>query len=150
MRTLEAPSTMPLEKKSGIRWKRVVLAAVFSELVVFGVLAIVIVVYRFILAPGLTAAHYNEFAANIAGYYFAAPAAAVGTLIFAVWAARGMKASPVKAGLLVGITAAVLSLPFIFGAEPEHRLMYTISYAARIAGGYWGGFIARRMKGHVG
>ena len=147
MRTLETPATIPVEKKSAIRWKRIVLGSVFSELVVFAVIFIVIVVYQFILAPGLTAAEYDKFGQNVAGYYFAPPAGAVG--IFGIWAARAMRSSAVKAGVLVGMISAVLALPFIFGAKPEHQLMYMISYAGRLVGGYWGGFVVQRMRGRL-
>ena len=149
MRTLETPATIPVEKKSAIRWKRIVLGAVFSELVVFAVIFIVIVVYQFILAPGLTAAEYDKFGQNVAGYYFAPPAGAVGTFIFGIWAARAMRSRAVKAGVLVGMISAVLALPFIFGAKPEHQLMYMISYAGRLVGGYWGGFVVQRMRGRL-
>jgi hypothetical protein len=61
-----------------------------------------------------------------------------------LWASRPLTSGFVRHGLLVGVVAVVLTLGFIVGARPEHRVMYVVSFALRIVGGYVGGAIARR------
>ena len=50
----------------------------------------------------------------------------------------------VRHGLLAGLVAVLLTFGFIFGARPEHRVMYAVSFGLRFVGGYVGGAIAQR------
>jgi len=145
MRAVDTTATLSTEKKSHIRWKRIVLAAVLSELTVIALLLAVIAVHSFVIAPGQNAAQYGEFA-QTAGYYLAAPAAAVATFVFAFWVAQRLDSGFIKNGLLVGAVATLLTLGFVFGARPEDRLMYIISYVLRLVAGYCGGLVAQKMK----
>ncbi len=144
MRTLQNPATLPLIEKSGIRWGRVVVAAVLSEVAVIVVLLAVIGVHR-VVYPGLTADQYQEFGLT-AGYYVAAPAAAFATFAFAFWAAHRLRSAFIANGVLVGAIATLLTLGFIFGARPQDRAMYIVSYLVRIAGGYFGGLVAQKRS----
>ena len=144
MRTLE--TTFPKEDKAGIRWKRVVLAGFLSEIAVIAVLSAVIGAYSLVIAPGRPDSEYNQFA-ELAGYYLAAPAAALATFGFAFWTVRRLESRAVANGLLVGTVAMLLSSGFILGAKPEHRLMYVVSFALRILAGYCSGVLAQKMKG---
>src|SRR5262245_53401112 len=108
-------------------WKRIVLAAVMSELAVFAVLSIVIGVYRFVLAPGKSSAEYGAFGVN-AGFFVAPPAAGVATFCAALWACRRLGSGFAQTGALVGLVAVLFSIAFVFGAKPEDRLMYGVSY----------------------
>ena len=42
-----------------------------------------------------------------------------------------------------GVAAVVLSAGFFFGARPEHRAMYLVSYALRLVAGGVGGVVSR-------
>jgi hypothetical protein len=142
MRTLETTHDLPANKSS-VRWKRVIAAAFCSEIGVMLALFAVMGIHRFVVAPGLTANQYAEFA-QLAGYYVAAPAAALSTFLCAWYAIRKLKSGVVMNGVLVGLAATVLTLGFIAGARPEDRVMYMVSYAVRIVAGYCAGLVARK------
>jgi hypothetical protein len=144
MQALETPATLPLEKKSVIRWKRIVIGAFLSEVAVIGLLSAVMGA-QYLMSPHQTAAQYQEFAEN-AGYDLAAPAAAVATFVFALWAVRPLNSGFVRNGVLLGTIATLLTLGFVFGARPQDRWMYVISYIVRIAAGYCGGLVAQKMN----
>src|SRR5262245_55698138 len=145
MRALQTPATLRSHKQSAIHWKRIVLAAFLSEVAVIAVLSVIIITHRFVIAPALTPAQYDEFAQN-AGYYVAAPTAAIATFVFAFLAARRLEADLITNGVLVGVIATLLTLGFVFGARPQDRLMYIISYLGRIIAGYAGGFAAQKIN----
>ena len=129
-----------------IRWKRVLAVAFCSEIGVIAAISIVVAVHRFLVSPGATDAAYQEFAQR-AGYDVAAPAAALSTFICAWWASRRLQSGHIINGVLVGVTATLLTLGFILGARPEDRVMYITSYLLRILAGYGGGFAARKKGG---
>jgi len=131
---------------TGIHWKRVALAGFLSELGVVVALSMIILTYRFLIARGRTAAEYQEFGQR-AGYYVAAPVAAIATFLIASWAVHGLQAYFVTNGLMVGVIATLLSVGFIFGANRKDRMMYVASFILRIASGYFAGFVAQHLKG---
>ena len=128
--------------KSQIRWGRIALAAVLSEIGVIAVLSAVIAIHRFLIAPGLTDAQYQDFARN-AGYYAAPPAAGIAMFLAVLWLARRLTAGFTLHGTLTGLAAVLLTIGFLFTARPSDRLMYVVSYAVRIAAGYLGGVAAQ-------
>jgi hypothetical protein len=60
MKTARDVTTLPAKTKSGIRWKRVVLAAFLSEIAVVAAVSATIGVYGLAIAPGLTDAESSE------------------------------------------------------------------------------------------
>jgi hypothetical protein len=102
--------------------------------------------YALVIRPGRPAAEYQEFG-RLAGYYSAVPAAAVATFLMAFWTVRKLESSLIANGLLVGVVATLLTMSFIFSARPEDRLMYIVSFMARILAGYSAGFFAMKMRG---
>jgi len=130
--------------KSQIRWGRVIVAALFSELGVIATLIAISTVYAFLIAPGRSAADYQVFAA-LAGYYVAPPASVLATFLSALWVSRRLNAHFPLHGTLTGIAAAILASGFLFTARREDRLMYFVSFALRIAGGYLGGIVAQSV-----
>jgi hypothetical protein len=146
MRTLDTTHSVPL-KQSSVRWLRILLAAFCSEVGVIVVISAVMVIHRFVLAPGLSAEQYGEFE-HRASYYVAAPAAAISTFVCAWYAIRRLKSGFVINGALVGTVATVLTLGFIAGARPEDRFMYLVSYAVRIAAGYAAGLMVQKKGSH--
>jgi len=127
------------------RWGRIVAAAVMSEVAVMALLMIVMGAWRFVIAPGRSAADYATF--NDAAAYYVAPLSA-GFAVFAgaLWACRAVSGRFVRTGVLVGLVAVALTGGFIFFAKPEDRLMYGVSYLLRIAGGWAGGVMAQRAR----
>lgn len=137
---------MPLLARLHIRWGRVTLAALLSEVMVVAVLSAIIVSYRYLIAPGRTVADYRAFT-DRASYYVAPVTAGLATFLAALWASRGLTMEFVANGTLVGTVAVVLTLGFFFAAKPEDRLMYGVSFLLRIIGGYLGGVVAQRALG---
>jgi hypothetical protein len=127
--------------KRGIRWGRVIAAAVLSEVGVILILLAVITVYRYLISPGMTSARYQEFGAH-AGYYVAPVACGFTVFLMVLWMARGLTADFAANGTLVGVAAVILTAGFLLSAKPEDRLMYVISFAIRIVAGYLGGMAA--------
>ena len=128
-----------------IRWGRIVLAALFSEVAVIAVLGIVIVSHRLLIAPGGSDADYQAFVSH-ASYYVAPMTAGIAVFFGALWAARRLTSGFLTNGTLVGVAAVILTVSFLFVAKPEERLMYGASYALRILGGYLGGVVAQRLS----
>ena len=129
-----------------IRWGRVVLAAVLAEAAVILLLLAVVTVYSVVISPGLTTDEYDVFGQD-AGYYVAPAAAAGATFLMVLWVARALDSGFVANGLMVGLVGVLLTVGFVFGARPEDRLMYGVSFALRIVGGYAGGIVAQRLRG---
>jgi len=129
----------------GVRWGRVVVAAVLSEVAVMAVLLATMGVYRFLIAPGNPASVYRHFD-DLAGYYVAPATAGVTAFLGALWVSRRLTSAFVVNGAMVGVTAVVLTFGFVFMAKPEDRLMYAVSFALRILGGWLGGLTAQRSS----
>jgi len=133
-----------MKGSSRIRWGRIAVAAVLSEVAVVSVLIVSTIAYRFLVAPGRTAAEYHAFG-ELAGYYVAPAAAGLATFFGAVWVGRKLTSAFVANGALVGAAAVVLTVGLLFVAKPGDRLMYGVSFVLRILGGYLGGAVAQRM-----
>jgi len=128
--------------KSRIRWGRVIAAAVLSEFGAITVLMAVTVVDLFLFGQNRTLAEFQQLGARI-GYYVAPVATALATYLSALWATRRLDAHFVLNGTLVGVIAVILTAGFLFGAPPEDRLMYLVTFVLRIAAGYLGGLTAQ-------
>ena len=129
---------------SGIRWTRVLAAAVLSEVGVIAILLAVIAVYSRVIAPGMSDADYQTLGER-AGYYVAPAAGFVTTILAALWAGRALESSFVANGLAIGVVSVVITSPFFFMARPEDRLMYGVAFLLRLSAGYVGGELARRF-----
>ena len=130
--------------QSQIQWGRDLVAGLLSEVAVVAVLGLIIAAHRFLIAPGRTNGEYQAFV-DRASYYVAPTTAGVAVFLAALWAARTMNAGFIVNGVLVGVIGVVLTLAFFFAAKPEHRLMYGVSFALRILGGYLGGLAAQHL-----
>ena len=127
---------------STIHWGRIVIAAVLSEVGVVVALLAAIAVYRTWISPGLSGDEYQTLGERV-GYYVAPTAGFVTTLAMALWAVRGIQSGAIPSGLLVGAISVAITLPFFFTARSEHRLMYGVAFALRLAAGFLGGLLAR-------
>ena len=115
---------------ANIRWGRIIPAAVAAEVLVILSLLAASAVFK---VPG-----------EVAGYYVAPPASALATFLMVLWVARKLESRFILHGVLVGLVGVVLTGGFIFGAKPEDRLMYLVSFVLRIVGGYLGGLVAQK------
>ena len=105
-----------------------------------------IIVHKLLIEPGQTDAESRAYS-ELAGYYVGPAGGALMTFLFVLCVGRKLTAHFVVNGVLVGLAGVALTVGFIFVAKPEHRLMYVISYIARIAAGYLGGLAARSRFG---
>ena len=129
---------------SRIRWGRIVVAAIMSEVGVLAVLFAAIGAYT-LATPSMSDAQYSSLGEDV-GYYVAPAAGAVMTFLAALWATRGLTSAFVPHGTLVGIASVLLTVGFIVSARPDHRAMYVIAFALRLVGGYVGGVVAERRS----
>jgi hypothetical protein len=77
------------------------------------------------------------------GYYIAPASGAILTFLAALWVARPLTTTFIAHGSLVGAASVLLTVGFIVGARPDHRLMYIAAFAMRLFAGYAGGVFAR-------
>jgi hypothetical protein len=134
-----------MQTHSRIRWGRILVAALMSEVAVVAVLGIIIAAWRFLIAPGGSDTDYQALG-NLVGYYVALPAAGVAVFFGALWATRRLTAGVVANGTLVGVSAVILTSGFLVAAGREDRLMYVVSFVRRIIGGWLGGWVAHRAS----
>jgi len=130
---------------TGIRWRRVILAAVLAEAGVIAVLLAVVAIYSSVIAPDLTDAEYQQLGARV-GYYVAPTAGAVTTFLMVLWLGRKLDSRYVANGVWVGVVSVLLTVGFIVTARPEDRLMYGVAFVLRIVSGYLGGRVAQRLR----
>ena len=131
---------------SGIRWGRVVAAAVLSEVGVIAILLLVITIYSRAIAPGMSDAEYQTLGAR-AGYYVAPAAGFVTTVLMVLWLGRKLESRFIANGVMVGVVSVVITSAFFFMARPEDRLMYGVAFVLRLAAGYVGGLLAQKRFG---
>jgi hypothetical protein len=133
---------------TGIRWTRVILAAVLSEAGVIAVLLAIIAIYRSLIAPGMSDAEYQALGSRV-GYYVAPIAGMATTFLMVLWVGRKLDSRYVAHGVWVGVVSVILTLGFIFTARPEDRVMYGVAFVLRIAAGYLGGLVAQQCGARV-
>jgi hypothetical protein len=132
----------PVGLETRIRWGRVVLAAIMSEVAVVVVLLLASAAYL-LLGPPLSDAEMNSLGAEI-GYYVAPGMGVVAILLAVLWATRPLERRFVAHGMLVGAGSVLLTVAFAFAAPPEHRVMYVVAFALRLLAGWAGGALAQR------
>jgi hypothetical protein len=124
-----------------IHWVRVLIAGVLSEVGVIGVLLLSIAIYKRLGARPVSEAETASLGERI-GYYVAPTAGFVTTGLAALWAVRGLDTGIVANAVAVGIVSVAISVPFLFSARREHRLMYVVAFALRLAAAYLAGLFA--------
>ena len=144
MSTIEARASS-LSEKSGIRWGRVLLAAILSELAVIVLLVTASVVYSFIVPTERSKLAAQDIGALV-GYYVAPPAGALATFVVVLWVARKLKSNFIINGVAVGVVSVLLTSGFLAGARAEDRPMYLVAFVLRIAAGYVGGWVAQQRR----
>jgi hypothetical protein len=99
------------------------------------VLILITTAYRFVIAPGRTAAGYGAFN-DLAGYSVAPATAGLATVLGGVWAGRKLASTFIANGTLAGAAAVVLTGGLLFVAKSGHRRMYGVSFLLRTLGVY--------------
>jgi hypothetical protein len=118
-----------------IHWLRVLVGGVLSEAGVIAALFLGIAIYKRRLAVAASGATADSRTlGERVGYYVAPPAGFVTTALAAFWAVRGLDTGVMTNALAVGVVSVALTIPFFVGAKPEHRLVYGIAFALRLAG----------------
>ena len=125
-----------------MHWWRILIGGVASEVGVIVVLLASIAIYK-ARKPGLPPEQTQTLGERL-GYYVAPPAGFVTTGLAALWAVSGVEANAVAHGVLVGAVSVAITSPFFFQAKREHRAMYLIAFALRLAAGYLAGAWATR------
>jgi hypothetical protein len=128
---------------STIHWVRVVIAGVLSEVGVIVVLLLSIAIYKQLSAQATREpeAGTPSLGERI-GYYVAPAAGFVTTGSAALWAVHGLEKGVIANAVAVGIVSVLLTVPFLLSARPEHRLMYCIAFALRLAAAYLAGVVS--------
>src|SRR6266536_6182413 len=96
MSTIETRASSPSEK-SGIRWGRVLVAAILSELAVIAILVVASVVYSFTVHPERSKLAAQDIG-ELVGYYVAPPAGALATFVLVLLVARKLESNFIKIG----------------------------------------------------
>jgi len=130
---------------STIRWVRVIIGGVLSEVGVIAILLISLTLYTRLIATEISDTDRQTLGERV-GYYVAPTAGFFTTMAAALWAARGLTADFSVNGLMVGVISVAISAPFFFTAKPEHRVMYSVAFALRVTAGYIGGALARAWR----
>jgi len=134
--------TTTSNRKPGIRWGRIALAAFLAEVAVILIIGAAIMAHRILIAPGETPAESRAFG-EVAGYDVGPFGGALMTFLFVLWVGRKLSSGFVLHGVLIGLAGVLLTVGFIFVAKPDQRVMYVISYVLRLTAGYAGGLAAR-------
>lgn len=135
-------------KQSSIHWVKILVAGLLAEIVTIIIIVLAVTIYNFTIGSGQTEEQKQAFAAQ-AGFYVAPVASVVLTFLFAFWVGRKVESKIVLHGTLVGVVATLLSVGFIFAAQPEVRIMYAASYILKLLSGYAGGVFAQKRLSSV-
>jgi hypothetical protein len=128
---------------STIHWIRVLVAGVSSEVGVILVLLGSIAIYKKLSAGAtLEPEAGSPSLGERIGYYVAPMAGFLTTGLATLWAVHGLDAGIIANAVAVGIVSVLISSPFLLSARPEHRLMYCIAFAMRLAAAYLAGVVS--------
>jgi hypothetical protein len=128
---------------STIHWIRVLVAGVLSEVGVIVALLASIALYRRFFAGAAQAPEAGAPSlGERVGYYVAPAAGFVTTGLAALWAVRGLDTGVIANAVAVGVVSVLITSPFLLSARPEHRLMYCVAFALRLAAAYLAGIVS--------
>ena len=144
MSTIETGASSSSEK-FGIRWGRVLVAAILSEVAVITILMAASAIYSLTVPSEQTETGARDIG-EVVGYYVAPPAGALATFVVVLWVARKLESKFIINGVAVGIVSVLLTVGFLAGARAEDRPMYLVAFALRIVAGYVGGWVAQHRR----
>jgi hypothetical protein len=128
---------------STIHWIRVLVAGVLSEVgVIVALLASIALYKRFFAGAAQAPEAVAPSLGERVGYYVAPAAGFVTTGLAALWAVRGLDSGVIANAVAVGVVSVLITSPFLLSARPEHRLMYCVAFALRLAAAYLAGIVS--------
>jgi hypothetical protein len=133
-----------MHDKTGVRWGRVTVAGLLTEIGVILIIVAAVTVYRFAASP--TAVEYQAFA-DRAGYYVGIVGGALLAFLFSSWVCRTLRADFIVNGLLVGCVGVLLHVGLSVASRAEFQAAYAVADGLKLAGGALGGYLARGRYG---
>lgn len=130
-----------MHNKTGIRWLKVIIAGLLTEVCVVILIIIVVTAYKYTLSP--TEDNFQAFA-NQAGYYIGIIGGALMAFLFALWVGRSLKADFLINGFLVACVAVILHVGLFVASRAEFQMAYVIADALKLVGGLAGGHLGQR------
>ncbi|HEY0428921.1 MAG TPA: hypothetical protein VGC76_14160 [Pyrinomonadaceae bacterium] len=130
-----------MRDKTGVRWLRVIIAGLLSEILIILVIVGAIMIYKYGVTP--LGEQLDVFSAKV-GFYVGIAGSAAACFLLAWWAGRVLKSDFIVNGLLVGVFAILWQLGLTLSAGAKFETIYLLAYALKLAGGALGGLVARR------
>jgi hypothetical protein len=130
-----------MHDKTGVRWVRVIIAGLLTEISVVLLIVIIVSVYKYALSPA--EADYQSFASRV-GLYVGVIGGALMAFLFSLWANRSLKADFLVNGFLVGCIAAILHIGLFVASGAGFQMVYVLADALKLCGGTLGGYLAQR------
>lgn len=124
-----------------IRWVRVVIAGVLTEVGIVLLIVVAATVYRYALSP--TEAGFQAFVGRV-GFYVGVYGGAPAAFLLALWACRRVTAGFLLHPLLVGCVAALLHVALFVASGAGWQAVYVVADALKVADGVLGGYVAGR------
>jgi hypothetical protein len=118
------------------RWPRIVVAALFSEIVPITLLVAAV----FLFGPGTLAA--DRAFAERTGRWLGPLAGAIMTFFASWWAARTEPAAARRTGVFVGVLAAGTDVSILVAAATPFEWLFVMSNVLRVLAGMAGGVMA--------
>jgi hypothetical protein len=134
---------MSIETSVQISIGRVAIAAIVAEVLAIGALLLVLPVVIF--SDPLSYGMAETFGRRLANWVM--PIAGFGScLLGGWWAARKLRTEHVRAGIFVGVAAALMDVAFLASLGAPLRTLFVVSELGRIAGAALGGRLAARNR----
>jgi len=127
----------------GLRWGRILGAAVAVEV---GAIVLLVVVVAVVGPKEPEAA--SAFAKRH-GQWLGPLAGTIGCFLGGWWASRGMATRQVVQGLMVGVVAAAIDVALLLAGGASFRLLFVASNMGRILAGALGGWMASIRSSRV-
>jgi hypothetical protein len=128
-----------MHDKTGVRWGRVIVAGLLTEIGVILIIVAAITVYRHAASPD-EAAH--QAFADRAGFYVGIFGGALLAFLFASWVCRALKSDFIVNGLLVGCVGVLLHVALFVAARSEFQTAFLVADGLKLAAGALGGYLA--------
>jgi len=124
----------------GLRWGRIVGAAVAVEIAAIALLVVVVAVVgpREPEAAAAFAKRHGQWLGPLAGI--------VGCFLGGWWASRAMATRQVVQGLMVGVVAAAIDVALLLAGGSGFKLLFLGSNVGRILAGAVGGWVASKRS----
>lgn len=132
-------------RRSKIRWGRVIIASLLSEVVPILVLFLIVAVYGAFLTPNEVPneARLNDFARQ-AGNWIGPLVGSLATFIFSFWACHKLVSNFVLHGALIGLISTAIGVGLLLLLADRFSIIFVGSYLLRFLSAVGGAIIAQR------